>query len=271
MIQKVQPGQKFKMSAATFNTFADVANNFQSKQLNKLQQSSVGWPAQASTDIILIKNTCGQARDRFEILALGVPLFLPADAPDEFKNRVVFNGIAPTSSTKPGAFAILLEPLAINAIGRAQASGVCPAYVNFASNTDTYANVAAGAYNLASGTSGAAEILWKETGTGLKWAVVRLGNSTAPAGTAVFVARVVSNYSGGFYYIREQQVDGNGSMSDKTGASNVMATNLAEATTGPGNAVDANQLVMVMPYYTGSQTHPVFYYFDHPCYAKYLS
>jgi hypothetical protein len=271
-LQKVQSGDDLVIPASTYNAFIDAARGYQAGPMQRAGNYQSG---QSSTDIIYIKNTCGAARARFEILALGAPLFLPTVAPDEFKNRIVLSGIAPTSSTPPGRFAVLLEPLAINAIGRAQVSGVCPAYVNFAADTDSFANVATGAYNMAGGSSGAAEVLWKETGTGLKWAIVRLGNTVAAAAatasSSIFVARVVSNISGAGYYVREQTIASDGTWSDKAGASNIIAVNLAENGIGPGAAVDVATKVFVMALAGTNSPYTVRYHFDHPVYAKYLS
>jgi hypothetical protein len=206
MIQKVQPGQRVRPRASDFNAFADAANSIQSQQFG---QESASRPGGASTDIIYIKNTCGAARERFEILALGEPLFLPADAPDQFKNQVVFNGVTPVEGMRPGAFAVLLEPLADQAIGRAQVSGVTPALINCGNSTLplTMVDMVPGAYVLAGrwpaspafGPYGhGAEVLWRDPGTvDPVLAVVRLGKGGEWLKFVVVDGRTVSR--NGYY------------------------------------------------------------------------
>jgi hypothetical protein len=76
------------------------------------------------------------------------------------------------------------------------------------------------------------------------------------------LCRVVAAATGAQYTVIEQVANGAGFV-DKPSASNITATNMAEATVGPGGAVDANTRVLVCNF--GGN-----YVFDHPVYAKYL-
>ena len=65
-------------------------------------------------------------------------------------------------------------------IARAVAVGMTAVKLNIVSSTDQYADIEVGTTaNLKSGSTGAAKIVWKESGTGLKWAIVRLGRRAA--------------------------------------------------------------------------------------------
>ena len=107
--------------------------------------ASTGLSSPRDADMVLVKNTSGADRARFEILGISAPVFTPTDNLEEFRNRVVL-------------------------------SGVCPVKVDVANANHWHADIADNsAANLKSGGGGAAQILWKESGTGVKWAVVRLG------------------------------------------------------------------------------------------------
>ena len=90
----------------------------------------------------------------------------------------------PAAADHIGNFVILLEPAA-GEIGRACISGVCPVRVDVNDEDDQFADVKDGeATMLESAPTGSARIIWKESGTGTKWAVVRLGGGAGlPPGT----------------------------------------------------------------------------------------
>jgi len=168
-----------------------------------------------------------------------------------------------------GSFVVLLEPIIDGEIGRAVVSGVTPVKVDVADEAHAYADIAVGqAGYLASGESGSALILWKETGTGQKWALVKIGMPSAEPSLRTFPAKVVSSQGSAAYTVREQAITAAGSFVDKAGTSNVTAKNLAELTLGTGSAVDTGEIVLVTSVI--DQTGGMRYIFDHPAYAKYL-
>ena len=86
-------------------------------------------------------------------------------------------------------------------------------------------------------------------------------------GAAMFPARVVSAEGSAVYTVREQAVGEGGSLEDKEGAADILATSLAELSLGGGTAVDVDTIVLVMAVPAAGATR---YFFDHPVYAKYL-
>lgn len=117
--------------------------------------------------------------ERFGIVAIGEPVISPTDNYDHFASRIFHNGAVP-SSTDTGRFAVAQEPLGYGQIGLALVSGVTPVKVEVVDESHVFADVTAGdVTKLTSGTTGAAHILWKESGTGEKWAVVRIGNPSS--------------------------------------------------------------------------------------------
>jgi hypothetical protein len=127
---------------------------------------------------VLVQNKTGSALDVAAVVGLGDPIFAPdaGQKTETFKRQVGFEGNTPDIDTDQRRFAILLAPLGSDDIGPAMIDGVCPVKVNVADEKHEYAEVADGdTSQLASGPIGSAQILWAESGTGTKWAVVRLG------------------------------------------------------------------------------------------------
>jgi len=173
VLKKVQRGQQLVIPASTYNAFVDAAQDYQRR---KLSQQSTGQSTSRDADMVLIKNGSGADRARFEILGINTPVITPTDNLDEFRNRVALSGVVPTAANHWGKFVVLAEPIRNGLLGQAWLSGVCPVKVDVANANHWHADIADNsAANLKSSGGGAAQILWKESGTGVKWAVVRLG------------------------------------------------------------------------------------------------
>ena len=179
-LKKVTAGSPLAIPAATYNAFIDAA------RAEQAHQGDQGVPGQAvprESGIVLIKNTTESDLDRFDILGIDSPVFTPTDNEQEFKNRVALKGVTPDTEEDEhyGRFAILLEPLAAGNIGLGMEQGVTPEKVNIDDVSYRTADLCdAQTGYLEAGNEGSARILWIKSGTGVKWAVVRLGNSTSP-------------------------------------------------------------------------------------------
>ena len=171
-LRKVKSGDPFKMPAATFNAFVDAARGHRDRQHASGQQPK---PTERHSGIVQVRNDSGSDRDRFDVLGIASPIFSPAIDVDAFKNQPAISCVTPAAD-HVGKFVILLEPLAAGSIGRAMAAGVCPAKIDITDTNHGYADAADGQTgNLDSSSSGAAQILWAESGTGVKWTLVRWG------------------------------------------------------------------------------------------------
>ena len=202
-MKKVIRGQPLDIPATTFNTFVDSARDYQMRQRNQTPGRTQNTHAK---DTILVKNNSGSDRDRFDVLGIDGVIFTPTDNADTFKNDVALKGITPDIDDHAGKFVILAEPLKSGSIGRAFISGVCVAYVDIDDEDHTTADVKDGdATSLLSSDDGAVSILWAESGTGDKWAVVRFGGG---GGSKMFIAKVVSDAAGaGVYNCYIQKLD----------------------------------------------------------------
>lgn len=176
-LKKVQSGQPLVIPASAYNAFIDAAVDFRQRTAHLGQGAQPSFP-QAS--IVLVRNDSGSNQNRLAVLGIDTPIIDPATNLNEFKNRVALSCVTPAVDTHEGKFVILAEPIASGKIGRAYASGVCPVQIivldedaeayQFADIFDGFPN------GLFADPNGSASILWREEGTGLKWAVVRFGN-----------------------------------------------------------------------------------------------
>ncbi|HOQ06090.1 MAG TPA: hypothetical protein PKY88_12855 [Anaerohalosphaeraceae bacterium] len=174
-LKKVKPGDKLQIPAAVYNAFVDAALDFRSRQHN-VQTPTGGWTA---SEKVKIKNNSGTDAARFQVLGIDGVLFDPQDALQTFQQEVVLLGNTPLLARHAGGrFVICASPIPNGTIGTGWGSGICPVQVNVTDESHGYADVADGqAAYLASAESGPCTILWKESGTGIKWAVVRFGGS----------------------------------------------------------------------------------------------
>src|SRR5690606_13399262 len=100
----------------------------------------------------------------------------PSANQPRFTLEAALIGELPTSAHL-GKFCVLDEPLAPNAIGRAYVAGVFPCLIDVDEETEdfTRCDVRDGEAVLEMTPDGTGVVLWKEEGTGSKWAIVSLG------------------------------------------------------------------------------------------------
>jgi len=176
-MKKVQTGDPMVVPASTYNAFIDAATDLHQRQPNATQDAKAAGDREG---VVLIKNDSGADRLRFEVLGIDGPVYSPTDNPEGFKNDIVLKGIVPTEASHRGRFVILAEPLADGNVGHAFVSGVCVAKVNITNEGHRFADVEDNQPGrLKAFSSGAATILWVESSTGVKWAIVQMGTATA--------------------------------------------------------------------------------------------
>ena len=208
--KKVQTGQPLAIPAEAYNAFIDAASDFQSRQRSRTQDAKQGF---RQTGIVRLKNESGSDRDRFAVLGVDGPIISPDDNLDSFRNEVTLVGVVPASEDHTGRYAILLEPIRTGGIGSAVVAGVAIVKVDVKEECHAFAEIAGGqTTHLQSGTKGSAVILWKETGSGVKWAVVRIAgpelmdnscdDCSEKQGSCAFEARFVSGGGGKTEWVR---------------------------------------------------------------------
>lgn len=174
-LRKVSPGEPVAMSAATHNALVDSARDYRMRRLQQRRRARAVFRQPGFS--VLVKNSSAGTVRRFGVLALSSPIFTPSDNLDEFLNNPSLFGIAPTGAST--SFAVMQEPVAVGKIGRGIVHGFTPVTLSVTSETiaDTFATLdtSFGTQGLVAATNGSAEILFKQPGTGTKWALVRLG------------------------------------------------------------------------------------------------
>jgi hypothetical protein len=163
----------------------------QSALIDLLKRKPKGGAADAKpepihTDVVKVRNNSGAAVDRFGVLGLDEPIFLPvsnAASLKELKRERQFTGVTPVAGSHRGRFAILAEPVKAGGVARAVVSGAYIAQVSVTDAAHQFADVKDGdATQLASDWGGSCRILWKDSGTGTKWAVLLLGSADPGSG-----------------------------------------------------------------------------------------
>jgi len=175
-LEPLHPGDPIPREAATYNAYGDAAKAHREGQ-NRL--SGGGLSEVVPPGVVFIKNATEGALDRGSVVGLGDVVITPEDNLPEFQSQPVFLGETPSTSSHVDKWCVLAEPLADGDIGWAYLAGVHAAQVSFATANQMYANLDDGETML-KGAWGGARVLYKESGTGTKWATLLLGAPCYP-------------------------------------------------------------------------------------------
>lgn len=176
-LRKVRAGEPMRIPARAYNAFVDAAL----AQRRGMADLSVD-PSMAARQhgVLPVRNDAGEDVEAFHILAIDGPLFLPEPSGDDpgeraFQNTVALKGVKPDDQTPAGQFVVLRGPIKDGAIGPCVVHGVTPARVLVEDEGHQFADLKADETVLVSSAAGGTPILWKEDGTGEKWAVIEIG------------------------------------------------------------------------------------------------
>jgi hypothetical protein len=235
MSEKGRPGRieagplRGQISARAWNRAQDAADKVLGQGADGVADGpSAGPPAYTG---ILAQNSTTGTVNRWGVLSVAGVVFTPSgatgNATQQFQDQPVLSGGLPTGGS---AFVVAVEPIAAGKIGRVAVAGVVQAKINITDASHTFAAAKDGDLTqLASATSGEAQILWKESGTGTgKWAIVRFGGSGGAAGGSR-LGKVTGTWAKNAT-ASVQQYSGAGAI--VTGSSFV-AINRAQTVTGP--------------------------------------
>lgn len=194
-LKKVLPGQDLSIPAQAYNAFIDAAlahrgAKSQSVAANERQYSR-------HPGLVRVRNNTAGVFARFAPVGLNGVAIEPSAYLASFQNTPIFNAVAPGASTYLGKFAVLQEPLASGLVGDAVLSGITVAQISVQHATHDRADVdASGGTSLVTSYYGGAEILYAESGTGTRWAVLRIGSFVAPVLKATADAEIAVGSSG---------------------------------------------------------------------------
>ncbi|MFO0806683.1 MAG: hypothetical protein U0791_26555 [Gemmataceae bacterium] len=177
-LQHVQPGAPFEPSAATWNEFIDAARAVKDHRSQRGENALNALIQPHNTCLVKYDASTGSTLAAFSTLSYGTPLIDPSAAASDrllASKRPAIAGVTPSAATANRPFLITMEPIQGGSLGRAVASGLAVVQVSVSSASHWRAKPSAGVTaNLVSTTSGGVPILWKESGTGTKWAMVLL-------------------------------------------------------------------------------------------------
>jgi len=200
-MKKVRPGQPLQVPAGTFNSFIDAAEDFKARTRGKGQGPPGGglW-SRGDGGRILVRNDSGATADRFAILGVDTIVIAESANSDQFKSRPLLSVIAPAVPTHSENFVVLAEPLRHEAtvadrpIGEAVIDGITVAQIDVQNAAHNFAIVVnAQSTKFESAVDGPIQIIYKDGGTGDKWAVVRLGGRRSHG----FHAEITGNATNG--------------------------------------------------------------------------
>jgi len=177
----VRPGQPLALAAEQVNWInAQMRGN---SGFGTETTGDPGW-AERVPNYVMIKNRSGHTVPRFGVLGIdGVEIDPSGGTLDgsnaaskrarEFAFRPVLKGITPATPEHLERFVVLLEPAKPLQIVRGAIGGSFACLVNVIDASHRFATVKAGdREQLQSTECGVLQLLWKESGTGLKkWAV----------------------------------------------------------------------------------------------------
>jgi hypothetical protein len=181
-LREVKAGDPLKIPADAYNAMIRAAR--------WVAFNTKGAQRGISQDIFdattcLVRNSSGADRSRFHVLGVDSVLITPTDNLNEWAAQFALDGITPTT-THNDKFVILLEPISEDQVGRAVASGLAHVKINVSNAAHSRATVDAGnATRLTSAASGGVPIIWKESGTGEKYAIVRLDTGGGTGGAQI--------------------------------------------------------------------------------------
>jgi len=176
-LNHVRAGDSIVIRSSVWNAMLDAAKATQARR------NAIGRPTSPSRGTpIMIRIDSGGNLSQYEILGISGMVFAPAD--DGFKPRIILTGDTPATGSHEGKFAVLTSSLPDGDMGPAVVDGVTLCQVNIMDADHEYADITnADSAKLTSAAIGPAQIIWAETGTGTKWAVVRLSTKADSAGS----------------------------------------------------------------------------------------
>ena len=170
-LERVNGNQRFSVRASTWNAFIDAAK---AEKVRSHQPVRNIIPSPAASNLcVLVKNQTGTDLEAGNAVKLGDPVVFPTGNVNTWRDKINFECEEPDSDTSGGA--VLAEPLEDGKIGKAFIAGVVACQISVTNEFLKWCDLDDGSYRLHTKPEGSHEILYKQSGTGLKYAYVRLG------------------------------------------------------------------------------------------------
>jgi len=196
--RKVRPGDPVSISATAWNRVIDQvttkprfdtsaspypAINFQVRCRNSTSGDVARWGVLQITGVL--ETPTGATGGATGSMDAGTMSFLAYPG---------IVGVTPTD-TAGARYVVATQPIKAGEIGMAAIDGVVQVKLDVQSASDNFATVKSGSVQqMKTASSGDASVLWKETGTGVKWGLVRIG---AGSGGGVKVGKITGTWTKG--------------------------------------------------------------------------
>jgi hypothetical protein len=180
----IQPGQNLSgIPAASWNAFVDATRRV--AQLNQIT-SGTGASDGAQRLTCLVKNTTGSLIDEpFPVLEMVKPIYTTDDTEDVIRRGITLDGYTPGVGVGINQVCIVQGPIPDDGIREAVVIGPTWVRLNVIDEEHTHAIPKDNDHTQLSssdGSTGGVPIVWKEVGTGTKWAFVILGECCGGGG-----------------------------------------------------------------------------------------
>lgn len=196
--QKVMPGQRVSIPAEAWNAMLDAAKAFRGGAPDVGTGSGASLPGVEHA--LMLRNDSGKDVAQYGVLGIGAPLteYATGAAASEFlRNPRKMVGEDPLTTDHEKRFAIALSACPSGKMIACGIAGVYPCKVDVQLESHEYATVADNdVTQLESADTGQAFILWKEAGTGTKWALVWL-RPAGGGGAGLSLAQATEDGSAG--------------------------------------------------------------------------
>lgn len=195
-MKRIEVGEKLKsFPAVTWNRLVEAHEASQGGLRPGIdvagRQAGSQVPVDQGGMVVHVLNSTGAALKEFSVIGVGDPLFTPpatdlADA--SILGGVQFEAVSPLEASHRSAFALTLEPIGVERVGRAILPGATWARVNLLTENDRVCGVKDSQTQMLEGGTGSTPILWKPAAaTGEKWCVVQLGGGAGGDSTMLVV------------------------------------------------------------------------------------
>lgn len=182
-VRNRNPGDPLAIKASEWNAIAAATN----RSTLPVDLRAAGRGAGLAPGVVWVRNDGDDPLERFQVLKLGGMLVDPADQAEDYLARVVLGAVINDQlDLRPGRFALAAETIPPGLIGRAYMTGVFPVLINVDQTGHRYARAVEGDFEvpeslyLESCSAGQIPILTKESGLGVRHAVISLTPATGP-------------------------------------------------------------------------------------------
>jgi hypothetical protein len=171
------------------------------RKVNQLPPSATNGRQSTTSNrlVVSVFNEGVAINTEFPVLKLTSPVFTPTDRANVIWEPIAFNGDTPDADTTIADICIVQGPIGTGLMGRGHGVISGPTYckVEVSDAAHTHAKPTDGENTkLESGTSGA-KIVWKESGTGTKKALVMLGGGGSGASVPRALLRATASIPAG--------------------------------------------------------------------------